>query len=82
MADTAVEVLQQFKEEFPNLVILGELIEQDKQDIDDGIYSSRDTDNSSNHCYGYFEVKKNKIIAIGEERWRTGGWFWTKPRKG
>ena len=46
--------------------------------FEDNTYDSNitDPDNSSLGYCGYFKVENNKIVAIGEERGRDGGWFW------
>lgn len=72
-------VLEGFKEESPNLYKLAlEIIAEGE--VEDKIYSSEETDNQKN-IYNYFKVKNNKIVAIGEERGRDGGWYWFEDTK-
>lgn len=47
----------------------------EKIKLPDMVYDSIGTDNSK-QVYVYVRVKDNKIIAIGEERIRDGGWYW------
>lgn len=77
----ALEKLKAFETEFPNLYKLGIEIQNGKKFVD-CVCSSETTDNSPWMCHGYFEVKDNRIVAIGEERGREGGWWWLESTGG
>lgn len=77
----AIEKLKVFETEFPNLYKLGVEI-QNGNGVIKGTFNSESTDNSPWNCNGYFEVKDGRIVAIGEERGREGGWIWLESTGG
>ena len=76
---TAVEELKDFEISFPRLYAFGLAIESGEITERDGFFTSENTDDSPWNCNGYFKTKDNKIVAIGQELGREGGWFWFRP---
>lgn len=76
---TLEEELDTIAKEFPKLAIMGRNITSGKITVPDNIYRSTHTDIGISfwNYHSYFRVKNNKIVAIGEERGRDGGWYWT-----
>ncbi len=75
----AIEALEEFKEPWPKLYALAVSMMAsvlDGESVEDGTYTSEDTDDSPWNYHGYFRVSNNKITAIGHELGREGGWFW------
>lgn len=75
---TAKQELETIEKEFPKLAKMGMNILSGKIEVPDNIYRSTHTDIgiSTWNYNSYFQVKDNKIVAIGEERGRDGGWYW------
>lgn len=76
-----LNALKRFKDEFPNFYKFCVNISR-QTGLAKGTYNSMDFDDNSSYQYNvYISVHNSQIVAIGEERWRDGGWYWFSKNK-
>ena len=74
--------IKEIANEFPKFGKWLESIETGENTTYDGVYNSISVDeNSCDSFHEYAQITDNKIIALGEERGRDGGWYWFKSHE-